>query len=309
MNWGVSIAEQLDFYWRAHLWPRLSGLSDDEYLWEPTPGGWSIRPSEDGRWQLDDVPVEPLAPPVTSIAWRIVHVGRDVLGKRSRAFFGDGRFPDGSRAPDDTDMFDARWWPDPLPVTAEDALAFLLGAYTSWREGVAGLDDEAMMRPLGSRGAAYADTRLVDLVMHVNREVIAHGAEICLLRDLYRANRDHSDPLVSAALRGDAPEVSRLLESGVDASAVRGSLVAEVAGLRHWDAVLTLIEHGCSVTGGDPSALHFAAAAGESTVAEALLERGADTTLVDGRFGLTPAGWAQYFGHAQMVARLAPGQG
>jgi hypothetical protein len=25
------------------------------------------------------------------------------------------------------------------------------------------------------------------LVMHLNRETMAHGAEICLLRDLYRA--------------------------------------------------------------------------------------------------------------------------
>jgi len=25
------------------------------------------------------------------------------------------------------------------------------------------------------------------LVLHLNREVMAHGAEICLLRDLYRA--------------------------------------------------------------------------------------------------------------------------
>ncbi|CAL8970254.1 hypothetical protein TESS_TESS_02113 [Tessaracoccus sp. O5.2] len=72
------------------------------------------------------------------------------------------------------------------------------------------------------------------LVMHINREVIAHGAEICLLRDLYRAQRDGLDPMVAAARRGDADEVSRLLDGG---AAVPVSLLAETAGLRRWDVV------------------------------------------------------------------------
>jgi hypothetical protein len=29
---------QLDFYLTAHLFPRLEGLEDEEYLWEPVPG-------------------------------------------------------------------------------------------------------------------------------------------------------------------------------------------------------------------------------------------------------------------------------
>jgi hypothetical protein len=28
---------------------------------------------------------------------------------------------------------------------------------------------------------------MAELVVHINREVMHHGAEICLLRDLYRA--------------------------------------------------------------------------------------------------------------------------
>ena len=29
MTWSEELAEQLDFYWREHLWPRLAGLTDD----------------------------------------------------------------------------------------------------------------------------------------------------------------------------------------------------------------------------------------------------------------------------------------
>lgn len=94
--------------------------------------------------------------------------------------------------------------------------------------------------------------------MHINREVIAHGAEICLLRDLYRAQRDAQDPVVAARL-GDAGEVSRLLGGG---AALPPSLVAETAGLRQWGVVRALVEHGAAVDVGNPSALHYAAAAG-----------------------------------------------
>ena len=39
---------------------------------------------------------------------------------------------------------------------------------------------------------------MAQLVLHINREVMAHGAEICLLRDLYRAEQSQRDPLVPA---------------------------------------------------------------------------------------------------------------
>ena len=48
-------------------------------------------------------------------------------------------------------------------------------------------DDEGLRRPLGPRGGPYADDAMAELIAHINREVMHHGAEICLLRDLYRA--------------------------------------------------------------------------------------------------------------------------
>jgi hypothetical protein len=43
MDWVRALAvDQLAFYWDAHLWPRLKGLTDEEYLCEPVDGSWSV---------------------------------------------------------------------------------------------------------------------------------------------------------------------------------------------------------------------------------------------------------------------------
>jgi hypothetical protein len=147
---------------------------------------WSIRPDVTGRLQADFAFPEPPIPPVTTIAWRLDHGTRGALGKRARALFGGS--PAGGAS--DADMYDDRHWPEPIPADAAGALASLDHAYGLWHSGVAGLDDEAMTRPLGPAGAAYADSSVAQLVLHINREVMAHGAEICLLRDLYRAEQN-----------------------------------------------------------------------------------------------------------------------
>ena len=46
---------------------------------------------------------------------------------------------------------------------------------------------EGLGRPCGPAEGPFADAPLAALVQHINREVIHHGAEIALLRDLYRA--------------------------------------------------------------------------------------------------------------------------
>jgi len=52
-NWGALLVAQLEFYWDVHLRPRLEGLTDEEYFWEPVEGCWSLRRGEDGRYALD----------------------------------------------------------------------------------------------------------------------------------------------------------------------------------------------------------------------------------------------------------------
>ena len=49
MTWSADLIDQLDFYWTVHFRPRLEGLTDAEYRWEPVPGMWSVRPDAAGR--------------------------------------------------------------------------------------------------------------------------------------------------------------------------------------------------------------------------------------------------------------------
>ena len=49
------------------------------------------------------------------------------------------------------------------------------------------LDAAALARPCGPAEGPFAAYPMAALVLHINREVIHHGAEVALLRDLYRA--------------------------------------------------------------------------------------------------------------------------
>ena len=64
------LADQLEFHWSNQLRPRLDGLTDDEYFWEPVPDCWTVH--SDGG--VDFVYPEPTPTPFTTIAWRLAHV-------------------------------------------------------------------------------------------------------------------------------------------------------------------------------------------------------------------------------------------
>ena len=49
IDWNRELVDQLDWHWNHHLRPRLDGLTDNEYLWEPVPGCWSLRPRAEAR--------------------------------------------------------------------------------------------------------------------------------------------------------------------------------------------------------------------------------------------------------------------
>jgi hypothetical protein len=182
VDWNVQLRDQLDFHYRYMFRPRLEGLTDEEYLWEPVADCWSLRPRGTGastspigagELERDDAPEEPDPPPVTTIAWRIAHMTVEVLAMRSASHF------DGPPAHYDT-------WE--YAGTADEALAGLDAAYDVWFAGVEALGDEGLSRPCGPAEGPFAEAPLAVLVLHINREMMHHGAEICLLRDLYRAN-------------------------------------------------------------------------------------------------------------------------
>ena len=41
VDWPHELIEQLGWHWREQFRPRLDGLTDDEYAWEPVPDCWS----------------------------------------------------------------------------------------------------------------------------------------------------------------------------------------------------------------------------------------------------------------------------
>jgi DinB superfamily len=177
---ATSLVSTFDHVW-DRLTGRLVGLTDDEYLWEPAAGCWSLRRDGQGRWRLDGDGGGGPAPdpvPVTTIAWRLGHLGGLALGGMA-----NWRFGDGSLTVESIDF----------PGRATDVGAFLDGYYRTWRHGLVGLDDAGWEAPLGVRWGAYAEDTTVDLALHVLDEVIHHGAEVGVLRDLY-AHRTPDGP-------------------------------------------------------------------------------------------------------------------
>ena len=53
----------------------LSGISDQEFFWEPVSNCWRIYQAEDGRWSYDYQIPHPEPSPLTTIGWRLVHIG------------------------------------------------------------------------------------------------------------------------------------------------------------------------------------------------------------------------------------------
>lgn len=174
-TWPALLLDQLTFHWEVAVRPGLASLTDDEYWWEPVPGCWSLRPRDEaargGDLAIDGAVPEPDPPPVTTIAWRLGHLIVPVLGKRNELHFG------GPPA-------DVHTWP--FAPTAVAALTQLDEAYARWLEGVRGLDEEALQQPIGDREAGWEVFPYAALVLHITREVVHHGAEVLLLRDLHR---------------------------------------------------------------------------------------------------------------------------
>lgn len=139
------LLDQFTHHWSSQARPRLQGLSDAEYLWEPVPGCWSLRTGDNGppppsatvqvgagEVSIDFAMPEPTPPPFTTITWRLGHLIVGVLGERNAAHFG--------------------------------------GPEISYQT---------------HRYAGTAEAPMAELVLHIHRELIHHLAEVATLRDLY----------------------------------------------------------------------------------------------------------------------------
>ncbi|MFD8953086.1 DinB family protein [Streptomyces xanthophaeus] len=167
---------------------RVGPMTDEEYLWEPVPGCWTVRRRTDGPgpratllagagdWGRDAAAYpHPWPPPFTTLAWRLSHISEMVT---LRADHTAGRH---ALTRDD----------HVVRGDAAGAVAAFEEGAAAWREALLGVDDAALdtvgycTYPHGSD----AEEPFVDIVWWVNQELLHHGAEIALLRDLYGARQ------------------------------------------------------------------------------------------------------------------------
>ncbi|WP_375423188.1 DinB family protein [uncultured Friedmanniella sp.] len=184
LDWTELLADQCGWLWSVQVPPRLTGLADEEYFWEPVPGCWSVRPrgrgvAEEvgaGAMVLDVAFPAPDPAPVTTIAWRLAHLLVGVFGERNARYFGG---PDVSYHSTD------------YPPTAADPLHRLDREVDRWLAGVRGLTGADLVQHCREPG--FESDPMAGLVQHINREAIHHCAEIALLRDLF-AHRPRPAP-------------------------------------------------------------------------------------------------------------------
>jgi hypothetical protein len=126
-----------------------------------------------GEWARDGGRPHPYPPPITTIAWRMHHLTEMLLGRAD--------WTNGSHTFAEATLV--------VSGDAASAVAELDRAVAAWRSALLDADDAALdtighsTYPSGSD----ADEPFIDIVWWVNQEVLHHGAEIGLLRDLYRA--------------------------------------------------------------------------------------------------------------------------
>ena len=48
IDWTAVLVDQAAWHWTNQLRPRFEGLTDEEYVWEPTPGAWNVHPRGEG---------------------------------------------------------------------------------------------------------------------------------------------------------------------------------------------------------------------------------------------------------------------
>lgn len=206
---------------------RLRGLGDEEYLWEPVPGCWSIRRRGDattprafgpGEWVLDlgapDIPASEYAEVSRQAAsgMSVARIAEDwsVSAERVEQVLAHTGTPE----PDETPVTTIAWrlghlhfcfagsweWTfgerrrEPkllvdFAPSAASALERFWAVIDRWRESVADLSEE-QLDTVGLSQYPYGsdpDEPYASVLSGANLEFIHHMAEIALLRDLWRA--------------------------------------------------------------------------------------------------------------------------
>lgn len=164
------LIDQIDFAWEYMFMPRMNGLTDEEYLWEPVADVWTVHPGTGGEAPTVDPQLNADPAPFTTIAWRMWHM-TGFFTNRWVSHFGN----------EETDSRDV-----PGAITAQDGLNALTSAYQRWLDALRSMPVEKLGEACGQAEHHYPEKPFATLVLHINREFIHHAAECNLIRDLYR---------------------------------------------------------------------------------------------------------------------------
>ncbi len=174
-----------------------SGLTDDELMWEPTEGAWTVRPVTESRTATPFITGALAADfdaglvvaaaegkaiePLTSIAWLFWHVGSQPGRAAELDIFGGIHSA-------------ASGWTSPyigahrIFTTAEEAVTAMRTGWRALDTALRSATDEQLERPTrfwgyGEPGPMGTGAQIVGSILN---EVSHHGTQIGVLRDLYR---------------------------------------------------------------------------------------------------------------------------
>lgn len=175
-----------------------TGLTDEELLWEPAPGSWSVRPLEDSwtstpfivngwvadfdasakaaRFSADGIGTEPL----TSIAWLFWHVGSQPGRTAELDFLGGAHTAESGWTSPYLETH-------PIFVDAHDAVSTMRDGWRALDSALRSASDEDLERPkrfwgYGGPGPMGTGGQIVASVLN---EISHHGTQIGVLRDLH----------------------------------------------------------------------------------------------------------------------------
>ena len=160
---------------RRYVRQYYDGLTDDELHWEPVPGMWGMRLKTElrtpvpemvpGDYWVDLIRPDPVAPPLTTIAWRVGHLMSVTVSATENL--------SGIPAPP----------MQALRYAAAGLLESWWGALGGFVHAVRALSDEQLAAPLP---VISDDVTHAGWISHVSLEVAFHSAEVGTMRHLYR---------------------------------------------------------------------------------------------------------------------------
>lgn len=144
----------------------LTGLSDDECLWEPVPGCWTVKPNSQGIWLPDWEDPEPEPAPVCNIGWISWHIGWwwSMVHDYS---FGAGTLQ----------RQNCLW-----PGTAGGAVQWITDCHDAWSSSLASLSEDDLDSSELTRWPYLEPRPFGYVIAWVNAELMKNFAEIGILR-------------------------------------------------------------------------------------------------------------------------------